>query len=106
MKHQDYHNFTAHRRLARVGIHQKKAQDYADEDSLSNFKRVAEVCRIFRVNCHTASGIALIYLILKLDRETNLRHKMVTAQNESREDTRLDMMNYMELYDALCEEEK
>lgn len=88
----------------RLDISRRKGHDYATEDILSNFKRMAEVIRIFRVDPRTPYGVALIYLLLKLDRLTNLLTRGVTPENEALTDTIDDAKNYLDLFDACFRE--
>ena len=55
--------------LRRMEVFQKKNEDYADdEDALSNFKRVANICKIWGVDVSKPCGVASFYIIIKLDK--------------------------------------
>ena len=84
----------------RMAIRHKKALDYSSEDEcLGNFKRVAELCKIFRVDPTKSYGIAFIYRLLKMDREANLIFGDKEPQNESILDSILDDKNYIDLFE-------
>lgn len=87
-----------------VDILFKKSADYADQDVLSNFKRIAKVCEIMGVDVTTPSGITFFFTIHKLDRLANLRRKGTPPQNESVQDTYNDAHNYLFLDQCLYEE--
>lgn len=82
-----------------------KSQDYAgEEDALGAFRRLAAVCgNLLRLPL-TPSDMAVILLVLKLDRDRNLVGRSPT--NESRHDTHLDGLNYYRLFAAVCAEEQ
>ena len=87
-----------------MDVNKLKCHDYADEDVLSNFKRVAKICKLINLDVHTAEGVAMFFIIHKLDRENNLKAKG-NASCESREDTmEVDLPNYVRLYNALRKE--
>ena len=84
----------------------KKSSDYADEDVLSNFKRIAKVCDILGINVRKPEGITMFFTIHKIDRLLNLRRKGTQPQNESVQDTYNDAHNYLFLDQCIYEEEK
>jgi hypothetical protein len=86
----------------RKTIHTKKSHDYATEDVLSNFKRVAQMIEILGVDPTTPHGIACVYIILKMDRFCNLafRKSGEEPSNEAVEDTLDDWKSYLDLLDA------
>lgn len=86
----------------RRSIHTKKTHDYATEDVLSNFKRVAQIIEILGVDPTTPHGMACVYIILKMDRFCNLvfRKKGEEPSNEAVEDTLDDFKNYLDLLEA------
>jgi len=90
--------------LRRMSLFQRKNEDYADDDALSNFKRVAAVCKIWGVDVSTPSGVADLYIIMKLDRYFNLKRQGKTPKNESVDDTFLDVFNYLDLNRAILME--
>lgn len=75
-----------------------KSKDYATKDVLSNFKRVSKIVSELLRKDMSPSDIAIILVILKLDRLQNLKGKV--AVNESREDSWVDVANYLML--AMC----
>ena len=90
--------------LRRIALFQRKNEDYADEDALSNFKRVATVCGIWGVDVSTPSGVADLYIVMKLDRYFNLKRRGKTPKNESVDDTFMDIFNYFDLNRAILME--
>jgi hypothetical protein len=68
----------------------KKAHDYASEDMLSNFKKTAEMCKV------TPEKVFEIMLCIKICRIVELQGGK-TAQNESLDDTLMDLANYATL---------
>lgn len=83
-------------------IHAKKTHDYATEDVLSNFKRVAKIVELLGIDPTTPHGIACVYIILKIDRFCNLvfRKSEEVPKNEAVEDTIDDMKNYLDLLEG------
>ena len=75
-----------------------KTKDYANEDKLSNFKRVSEAARILRIDPRkSAASYARFMVLMKLDRWVNLDIKGVPPVNEGVEDTVIDLLNYTDL---------
>jgi len=91
--------------LRRTKLMAKKSHDYADEDVLANFKRLAEISRIWGVDVTTPSGCAEYLAILKLDRYFNLKAQGKNPANESVDDTFLDLANYIDLLHAILHEQ-
>lgn len=71
----------------------KKANDYAGDDCLSNFKKSALICSV------SPEKVFEIMLAIKLCRIVELSGGKV-AKNESMDDTLMDMANYAKLYRA------
>jgi len=88
----------------RVELFKKKSDDYADADALSNFKRMAIICKELRVDVTTPFGCAMFLKLLKIDRITNLCTKGAKPSNESIEDSFVDEMNYTDLAKAILKE--
>jgi len=91
------------------GIIAKKNHDYAsDEDALGNFKRVGALMRDLRLgeilNTNPALGASIAYILLKIDRLSNLTIEGVKPSNESKKDNWLDLLNYVTLAYA-CDQE-
>jgi F0F1-type ATP synthase beta subunit len=86
----------------RRAIHSKKTHDYATQDVLSNFKRVAQIIEILGVDPTTPHGMACVYIILKMDRFCNLTFRKIgeLPSNEAVEDTIDDWKNYLDLLEA------
>lgn len=76
----------------------RKGDDYADEDTLSNFKRLNQLCQILDIDPRRSpDACARFLLVLKLDRWCNLVRKGVEPLNETFYDTILDLHNYIDL---------
>lgn len=82
----------------RYRIMQGKSNDYATDDVLSNFKRMASICAIWNINPeYSAADAAMFLLCLKLDRLNNLKNGKPIS-NESLWDTIVDAHNYLDLF--------
>ena len=87
--------------LARMSMLIDKGRDYANEDILSNFKRMSRLTEILGITPSSSStDCALFLALLKLDRWCNLRRQKVSPTNESLKDTIQDLHNYIDL--AYC----
>lgn len=78
------------------GIMLKKGNDYSNADRLSNFKQVGAVCNI------SSAKVALVLASVKISRITNLLDSGAKPNNESLEDSAIDLciysiLNYMVL---------
>lgn len=106
MKEEEYLKIVDESYKRRRKIHQNKTKDYATEDVLSNFKRVAEIMKILEIDPTCAHGVACIYILLKMDRFCNLvfRKKGKKPNNESVEDTIDDWKNYLDLLEGCYKE--
>ena len=91
--------------LRRVKLMTAKSHDYADEDVLSNFKRLAKICKVWGVDVTTPSGCAEYLAILKLDRYFNLKRQNKDPANETVDDTFQDLANYLDLLRAILHEQ-
>ena len=89
----------------RTQLMRNKSHDYADEDVLSNFKRLAEICKVWGIDVTQPSGCAEYLAILKLDRYFNLKAQGKTPANESIQDTFQDLANYLDLLHAILHEQ-
>lgn len=80
----------------------KKGNDYANEDRLSNFKKVAEICQCRPID------VAMISIAIKVVRLGNLISKGdgVVVENESITDTLIDLSSYSAIADSILFEEK
>jgi len=106
MKPSDIEDLSYNNYLRRIKLFHKKNHDYADEDPLSNFKRVATICDIWGVDITKPDGVADFYVIIKLDRYFNLKKQGKKPKNESLADTFvIDLPNYIDLSWALQTEE-
>ena len=76
----------------------RKGNDYANEDRLSNFKKVAIVCGL------SEEQVILVMLATKIVRLSNLIGNDVVVMNESISDTTVDLSNYSALLDMMISE--
>ena len=90
----------------RIDVMEKKRHDYATEDALSNFKRMATICSTLKVDVKTPFGAAMFLMLLKIDRWNNLVSSCKSPKNESVEDTVMDLHNYIDLAHAIYVETK
>jgi len=82
----------------RIEIRRKKCHDYAkEEDILSNFKEMAHLAKILRIDITTPHGVAMWHLVHKMVRVCNLWSQNKEPENESLEDTHDDLANYNDL---------
>jgi len=82
----------------RLALSRKKGADYATEDILSNFRRMARSAHDLRIDqiLHKDYGIALFYALLKIDRFVNLALSGKEPSNEALLDTWDDLKNYID----------
>lgn len=81
----------------------KKRSDYANEDVLSNFKRLSELAKLLNIDPRNSpADYALFMVAMKIDRWCNLRKQGKQPENESIMDTVIDLHNYIDLAYA-CE---
>ena len=98
MNSQDYNNLVANIHIARTALSSRKSKDYANEDYLSNFKRMCNIAGTLDIDVRRSpADVALFLLLLKLDRWTNLRSKGAKPENEGVVDTVYDFHNYIDL---------
>lgn len=98
MKQSDVEDIGYDNYLKRIEVFHKKNYDYADEDALSNFKRVANVCKAWGIDVAEPDGVADFYAVVKFDRYFNLKRQGKTPKNESLQDTFvIDLPNYIDL---------
>lgn len=93
-------------------VHQKlqkltdiKGHDYATEDRLSNFKRVSKIMELLRVDIARPEGVALFFIIHKIDRVCNLIFTDKEPKTESIGDNIDDGEVYLRLLRAILQEE-
>ena len=107
MKHAKFEDISYGNYLERMKLFYKKSHDYADEDALSNFKRLAALCSILQPDITKSDGVADFFIIMKLDRYFNLKRQDKKPENESLADTFvIDLPNYVDLSWALQVEEE
>lgn len=77
-----------------------KGEDYATEDVLSNFKQVSSASKVLNIDVGDPTNYALFMCILKIARLTNLINNNKTPNNESIDDSFVDLIGYAKL--AYC----
>ena len=86
-------------------ILQKKSHDYSKkEDVFRNFKNVSFLLKTLSIDTYTPEGYCLMLLLLKIDRLSNLLFSSKQPENESIEDTIIDMINYAKLLAGILKE--
>ena len=83
-----------------LNILKLKANDYASEDVLSNFKIVSNVVKTIGIDISAPEGYATLMVILKFVRIWNLKTEGKDIMNESLLDSYEDAINYLKL--AYC----
>lgn len=79
-------------------IREKKGKDYAHPDNIHlNFQQRAKIIEILEFDLTDPSQIALMDVVLKIQRIVNLRKQGVTPENESLQDSYRDAKNYLDL---------
>jgi superoxide dismutase len=81
-----------------------KAHDYAAEDVLANFKRIAKIAKEYKISFEAPYEYALFMTLMKLDRLQNLLKQNKQPKNESLKDTIQDAFNYLMLMFACLED--
>jgi len=105
MKQIDQLNFIEKINENGVKLLKSKGHDYAGEgDVLKNFKQMNEMCKILDVDVRTIEGTHLFYILLKIQRITNLLNAGKTAMNEGVQDTLIDLRNYTDLLNCTLQE--
>lgn len=76
----------------------KKGKDYANEDTMSNFKRIGFITDL------SPERVILTFAASKISRLCNLMEKGANPMNESVQDNMLDLACYGMLLNAMHEE--
>jgi len=79
---------------------ESKGEDYATEDVLSNFKQVSSAAKALNIDVGNPTNYALFMCVLKIARLTNLINNNKVPNNESIEDSFVDLIGYSKL--AYC----
>lgn len=90
--------------LESLELSRHKAHDYASEDVLANFKRIARIAKEYKISFDASYEYALFMTLMKLDRLQNLLKQNKQPKNESLKDTIQDAFNYLMLMYACLEE--
>ncbi|MHA1757033.1 MAG: hypothetical protein ACTSVV_09700 [Promethearchaeota archaeon] len=91
----------------RMKVMVAKQHDYANEDALSNFKLLAKIVELFRIDMTKPYGIALFFVLMKVLRICNLIFvRKSDPKNESILDSDIDAKNYLDIFSALWKEKE
>lgn len=86
------------RNTQRWDIREKKASDYANAENIHlNFTQRAKLFEILNPDMSDPSQVALMDAVLKIQRIINLAKQSKGAENESVEDSYMDLLNYVDL---------
>ncbi len=89
-----------------LDIIKSKSSDYAQsEDVLSNFKIVAKIIEVTKIDPSTPEGYCMLMVVLKIVRIWNLKSESKDPKNEPLLDSYKDLINYTKL-SYLCELEE
>jgi hypothetical protein len=105
MQRGDYNKLTNNLHTRRMALAVKKGADYAGYDILSNFKRMASIARTLNITCQDSFGYAIFMALLKIDRITHITGGPGKPENESIDDSFMDLHNYIDLARAILVEE-
>ncbi len=86
-----------------MALSKRKGKDYANvEDIAANFKRVADIARVTRVDqlMNKPYGYALFMTLMKIDRFINLELSGAAPANEAVVDTWDDAKNYLDFAES------
>jgi hypothetical protein len=83
-----------------LNVLKSKGEDYATEDVLSNFKQVSSAAKVLNIDVGNPTNYALFMCVLKIARLTNLINNNKVPNNESIEDSFIDLIGYSKL--AYC----
>lgn len=106
MKPEDYDKLITALNEERLSLSKKKRHDYAKtDDCLVNFKDLAMVSKILKIDITTPFGCAVFLEVLKVARKCNVIFGEKKPLNEGVKDTIMDQHNYIDLGYALLVEE-
>jgi hypothetical protein len=83
-----------------LNVLKSKGEDYATEDVLSNFKQVSSAAKVLNIDVGNPTNYALFMCVLKIARLTNLINNNKVPNNESIDDSFIDLIGYSKL--AYC----
>lgn len=89
-----------------IELMKTKGHDYAGIDVLKNFKQMHQLCEILGIDLSRIEGIHMFYILLKIQRLSNLIFSNKQAQNESTQDTLIDLRNYVDLLNCTLHEQR
>jgi len=88
-----------------MGLMSKKNKDYSEEESVhDNFRAQSLLCYILDVEAGTLSGAIEFLILFKIHRLFRLINNGETPENETLEDTVVDLHNYIDLLHTSLEE--
>ena len=104
MERDDYNHLCNVLHERRMDLAKSKGSDYAGYDVLSNFKRLSRVADILHVDIRKPEGYAMFMALMKIDRILNLTNSGRAPNNESVDDSFMDLHNYIDLTRAILHE--
>lgn len=87
-----------------IELLKSKGHDYAGLDVLKNFKQMNEMINLLEIDTKQIEGIHMFYILLKIQRLSNLLFSNKKAKNESIQDTLIDLRNYVDLLNCTLKE--
>jgi len=85
-----------------ANVLKSKSHDYAEiDDVLINFKRVTKIAKEYRFDFSNLHEYGLFMCVLKIDRIMNLTKGNKSPNNESVQDSFIDLFNYV-LLSHIC----
>ena len=103
MKLDDFFAIVEKIHAKRMALYKRKNADYASfDDGLSNFKRMASMIATLRIGQLPAELIyPWVMVLAKIDRWINLSLQQREPRNEAKEDTAIDLHNYIDIIAAI-----
>lgn len=87
-----------------IELMKSKGHDYAGVDILKNFKEMHQMCSLLGIDLSRIEGVHMFYILLKIQRLSNLIFSGKDAKNESIQDTLIDLRNYVDLLNCTLNE--
>lgn len=87
-----------------IELMKSKGHDYAGVDILKNFKEMHQMCSLLGIDLSRLEGVHMFYILLKIQRLSNLIFSGKDAKNESIQDTLIDLRNYVDLLNCTLNE--
>jgi hypothetical protein len=88
----------------RLKILEDRNHDYANGKAFANFQRLAGQCKSLKVDVTTPEGIAMFFVIHKINRVLNLLSGAGVPKGERLVDSIEDAQNYLDIARGIFEE--